>query len=578
MLPSTHNPEIAAAVSAAHADLEALGCASEAEVGFVATAFDRLAAQVKIIVQHAGAIVDCIQDEDMHRVVNSVQSLSAAAIQALYQRLEAEVSILNTLNNEENLLKKLSEAVHRQDAVAAHLKALSVLTSIEVAKLGIWGGNFQILAGELRTFSNSVSTQTLKEKEQTELLRQTIADTARKMEADLPRLQNEVSKAEKDVESTLRVTESALDLMATAPLDFKACVEATSSQIGGLVAAIMSHDITRQQIEHVGQALLLIETGFAQQGWNDETRMATAYAGLMIQAGQLRNAGATVASWVSQIDRCTEGVQQLCVSKVTEVGARVLEQERELSRQIAGIELLQQKSHTYSRQLQEAFGKLTQLLALAGGQLQGAQTIRQRLRLLTFNSLIEASRLEERGAVVSAIANRIKDVSEEWSSIADDSRAALNEILKMVEQANKGMEVCSQAGLDSLRANRESARTALDNVRSIAATAAQEAAQMQAVTLEMQSGLSQDSDSKRKLSECFLALDAVAAGLQNLASGWKASDPSIDGRYDARAVESIFGDSYTTEAERAVLRAVLDGECLPLVAQESFAGNDVELF
>jgi len=47
--------------------------------------------------------------------------------------------------------------------------------------------------------------------------------------------------------------------------------------------------------------------------------------------------------------------------------------------------------------------------------------------------------------------------------------------------------------------------------------------------------------------------------------------------YDAAEVEPLYSASYTTEMERDVLRAALHGTELP-VAQQTFAGNDVELF
>jgi chemotaxis protein histidine kinase CheA len=49
------------------------------------------------------------------------------------------------------------------------------------------------------------------------------------------------------------------------------------------------------------------------------------------------------------------------------------------------------------------------------------------------------------------------------------------------------------------------------------------------------------------------------------------------GRFDATEVGEFFAASYTTEVERDVLHAALRGTAMP-VAQQSFAGNTVELF
>jgi hypothetical protein len=48
-------------------------------------------------------------------------------------------------------------------------------------------------------------------------------------------------------------------------------------------------------------------------------------------------------------------------------------------------------------------------------------------------------------------------------------------------------------------------------------------------------------------------------------------------QYDSAEIEQLFSAFYTTEMEREVLHAALDGTDLP-VARQTFAGNDVELF
>ena len=53
--------------------------------------------------------------------------------------------------------------------------------------------------------------------------------------------------------------------------------------------------------------------------------------------------------------------------------------------------------------------------------------------------------------------------------------------------------------------------------------------------------------------------------------------PGVKEGYDAAEVERLFSTSYTTEMERDVLQAALSGKALP-VAQQNFAGNNVELF
>ncbi|MGC2581230.1 MAG: hypothetical protein WA399_03960, partial [Acidobacteriaceae bacterium] len=73
-----------------------------------------------------------------------------------------------------------------------------------------------------------------------------------------------------------------------------------------------------------------------------------------------------------------------------------------------------------------------------------------------------------------------------------------------------------------------------------------------------------------RLARILAQIDAAREAADREAAGGIAG-------WDPAAIEQRFGSAYTTEMERAVLRAALEGGPLP-VAQEGFAGNAVELF
>lgn len=556
--------EYLASLSTARQELEAHERATESEMEQVSFAFKSLAGQSNTMVHHAAKIVDCIQDRSMYEVLATVRFLSGGLSTVLDEKLEAEISIVAMLRKEASLLGELTDAAHHQQAVASDLRALSVLTNIEVAKLGEIGSGFQILARELSTFSASVSSQT------TELTEH--------MGENLPRLREEMGRAESEIAKTLNVTESALSLMETAPAEFKQFVEEAAQQINGVVVAITSYDITRQQIEHVREALQLIEGMIETAGSAGDDRTATIYAGILVQIGQMQNVQDIVNGWISQIHACMEDIRQLCVSKVFEVGNSILAHERELSSQIATIESLQQRSHEYSERIQDAFSKLSTLLQVVNDHLGRSKIIRQRLRLLTLNSLIEATHLGEMGAVVSEIAYRIKCVSEDWSSITADSQNALTEIVSVVKQAHGLAEACSDNGRENLLANKQQARNALDNVRGTAEVVSREASYMQSITAEMQSHFTEMEAIGRRLSAGFEPILSVLNRLKRIAEAMKASDRGIGERYEMERIRQLFSASYTTEGERVTMQAALDGSSIPLQMEGSFAGNDVELF
>ena len=100
---------------------------------------------------------------------------------------------------------------------------------------------------------------------------------------------------------------------------------------------------------------------------------------------------------------------------------------------------------------------------------------------------------------------------------------------------------------------------------------------MEAATERIQVKIPEAGSSVDLLNACFGRFDTILIELEDVKCHLEIDHPEVKEQYDAAEVEQLFSASYTTEMERDVLRAALRGTELP-VAQQTFAGNDVELF
>ena len=569
--------EFLAYLSGAQDELSRLARETETDVQSVSRAFRRLASQADLILKQAAAIVQCVENENMHTVLATIRSLCLTVRNFLERRLKAVITILEMLESEGTLLGELAEVTDRQPAIAFQLKAMSVHTNVEVAQLGTTESDFQLLAAELSEFSTAVSRQTLELANHTANRRQTIERTRKEAESNLTQMRNEMKLMEDITGQSLDAIDAKLRELAKIPEQFRVCAEHTAQQIAGVVAAIQSHDITRQQIEHVQQGLQLIATKIKSTGNLDDDQLPLAYAGLTIQSCQLKTIRQTVASWTSQIKMCMDGIRQLSASEVVGIGAIVLAQEQDLSAQLAHIELVQQTSQDYGGKIRQTLEGLSGLLELVNEYLQQSQTIGERLQLLTFNSLFEAHRLGRRGAVVAAIANIIERVFTEWNEITAQARLSLGRIQALVKSTDEVMGVFSEASGQDLRQGQTQTKNALYAVRTAAAFVAGEAAQMQTATARMQTDLSRVETTGNRLDSGLGYLETALNQIEALARRWEAEDPHLAGRWDAEEAKKVFSTFYTTEIERDVMHAALSGTQLP-VLQQSLVGNAVELF
>ncbi|MFP5228966.1 MAG: hypothetical protein ACLGXA_15220 [Acidobacteriota bacterium] len=554
-------------------NLRALQGESEREIDRLVRDFQELALESSGILASAGEIVRLAESERMDRVLPGVRTLAAAAQAFIRQRLEATSGVLETVVAEDALLGQLAQLTRGQKAVVRETGVLRVLTNIEVARLGEVGAGFQYLAHELDDFSQSVARSTSEMMEHTEARRRAIGETRRALAAELPATREGFARIEQSLDNASQEVERALAELRQTPLRFEACVEQVAAQIAGVVAAIQGHDITRQQIEHVESALERIAG--AAEGRKDLTAEEMR-AGLAIQSYQLRNVRQTIEEWITQIHSCLEGMTRIASSELLSLGPVVMQQESALSAQLTRIEHLEEACEASDSRVQASFAGIEGLMQLVREHLERSRSVRDRLQLLMFNSIVEASHLGSQADGILEISTTIKRISAAWGEITAKSEAATGQIRALVEENHTTREAFSEASYAPLREARAATGSGLETLREAAAGAESQGRRVESAVATLQTRIAAIAGAAERLEAGFTRLGAVVDAIEEMR---QASDgpgsPASAG--DQAALEARFSAEYTTEIERAVLRAALTGAPLP-VAQQSFAGNSVELF
>lgn len=572
--------EVIATLTTAERELRAMARLVDHEIGTLVRAFETLAGYSDSIITLAAAIVACVENENVSSLLPRVQRLGGAARTFIDGRLQATAGILETVTEEVNLLHQLSLVTGSQEAIAVEIKALSVLTNIEVAHLGTVGAGFQYLARELADFSKSVSEDTRELASRTNDRRAAIEKTKRVLLAEIPCLRERLIRIEIDLNAALAIVDTSLTQLSRAPAQFRTCVEDIARQIVSVVAAIQTHDINRQMNEHVhGAFALIIErlTNARQSEAEVLGELATSYAGLRIQIGQMRSIAETVGQWTAQIRSCMNDILRLSTSEVFGIGRAVLEQERRVTKQLACIEALEGEGQAYSEKTQHSVAGLSNLMQLVREHVQRAESVRDRLRLLAFNSIVEASHLGAKADAILSISKSIKEISAEWAEITDRSQRALQEILHLVKQTHEVMEAFSEASNQRLNEAQVNTRAGLDNLKSAANFTTSRAMEMQIANNKMQTKILDIGKSGDLLDASFGRADAVMKEIESLRLHLEIYHPEVREAYNDEEVVKLFSASYTTEREREVLSAALEG-AEPPSAQQALDGNSVELF
>jgi hypothetical protein len=575
---TTEQSAVAGALKKLENELRTVVADSEKEIGTLVHGFEGLARETGLILDTAGDIVGFAESERMASVLPRVQSLGAAAKSFIQDRLAGTAGILETVTAEAALLEKLAHLTRGQRAIVRETEMLRVLTNIEVARLGEVGAGFQYLAQELDDFSRAVARSTNELTTQTDERRKAIEETRRTLKVELPQMRVDLARIDASLEADVDMVEGTLGQLRQTPVRFRACVEQIAGQVTGVVAAVQGHDITRQQIEHVCEALATIAAEPEENGTGPAAnRLAEMQTGLTIQSYQLRNARETVRGWVAQIRTCLEGIAHIASSEILELAPLVLGQESTLSAQLTRIENLEAECEAGNARVQASFAGISGLLELVSEHLVRSKSVRDRLQLLMFNSIVEASHLGTRADGILEISTTIKRISAAWGEITAQSEAVTHEIRTLVGKSRAKLEAFSEGSDEVLRQAQAETHGGLGILREAAECADRRGREIQTATLALQRKIAEIGGTGERLEACFARLEATVEGIESARLKIPKDSPSASARYDTEAVERRFCRNYTTEMERVVLRAALAGGPLPVV-QQNFAGNSVELF
>jgi hypothetical protein len=555
-------------------ELGALLAESEREIGRLGSDFEGLARQTDAILQTARTIVSCAESERMASVLPRVHKLGEAARAFIAERLAATAGILETVVAEAAQLERLTQLTAGQKAIVKETEMLRVLTNIEVARLGEVGAGFQYLAVELDDFSRTVAESTNELTSHTGERRRGIEETRRTLAVELPQMRQDFARMEESLGQAHSLVDSTLADLRQTPVRFHGCMEEVAAKIGGVVAAIQAHDITRQQLEHVREALGTIAGGLDGEEGEEPAAMRV---GLAIQSYQLRNARRTVEGWVAQIQTCLDGIAHLAGSELLALSPMMMRQENVLTGQLMRIEQLEEECEREDAKVQASFAGTSGLMQLVNEHLARSKEVRDRLQLLMFNSIVEASHLGTQADGILEISKSIKRISDAWREITMQSEAATREIGSLVEHSATALEAFSEGSYAGLREARNETKDGLAILREAAQCAEARGRDIEATVAALQAGIVEVSGIAGRLQLRFTRLDAVLESVERAHRELEKASAAAGGDYDSAAIEERFSASYTTAMERAVLRAALEGGPLP-AAEQSFAGNSVELF
>ncbi len=373
----------------------------------------------------AHQLVELVAGNDSNELVERLRVLFSDMQQYLSSVSQQGVSSCTTL---EKILEQLDNVVQPLEGfrkMDKALRMLSISTKIESSRLGELGAGFITLAMDVEKLSQAVSEKSagiMNQRQSLSLLINSNLTMVRTTEADQYTNAQRILKTVGDNLESLEHLNQACSATGNQVSDIS---EQVAADIGTVVSSMQFHDICRQQIEHVIEALekLMQHTCTSQEVKEEACSTLIAEVGDVceLQSAQLRHAA-------DQLNNATRTI----LESLQDIAAKQAQITCDLQHALMGnssstdnslLHDMEQRMHEVTKILQrcdqadqELAGSMQSIavtIAEIGGFVSDIEAVGSEIDLIALNAQIKAAHTGEQGAALGVLAEAIKRLSLE---------------------------------------------------------------------------------------------------------------------------------------------------------------------
>jgi hypothetical protein len=472
------------------------------------------------------------------------------------RHMESRASERNdALESLRGAVAKVGDAFSGIGQASRTLRSLCVLTRIETARLSGASAEFGALADDVQSLANSMGTAAAGVLDAAGTLGRRAAGTLAGL-ARSDALVKDLSPVIAGVVSGLGAFAEKQARAGVASADLVSQSSEVLAALNNVVTFVQFHDITRQQVEHVIEALKAVSP---DRG--DAAASRTARDALMLQALQLANAaekfGGAVRHLTDDLGRIVGTVQTMAERGRGLCGDARDEQHSFFLKMEQGLTALLNAAGGYEKgeaAAGEAAAELQPILSSMQQAAGDAEEVSARMRHLALNARISASRIGDAGAPLEVLSTAMHELVATYGGFTGVVKEALRALFSSVDRlASKRGAAATQAAADQ-KAGLEAIRATIGDLRSWSEISCDRANGIAGISARLCQQIGEARQGLSTGAEFEYVAARARHDLIQLASELG------DGGGDHGAVDlEAFAARYTMQSEREVHAAILAG-------------------
>ena len=405
------------------------------------------------ITRMSNQLVEVVSGENVQTLTGRLQQMMADMEAYLTEARTRSSDSCCTLERVQELLEKLSEPLEGFQKMNKALRMLSISTKIESARLGEMGSGFVNLAMDVEKLSHQVNDKSAAILAHRQLLATMIA-------SNLTNVRSSDTVQDAKVASSLKSTASSLQELVSVNercTQFGTTVSTISGEvtenISEVVSSMQMHDMTRQQIEHIVEALerllpdlpdsdataidengslaLIVETGDVCELQEAQLRFASAelYAAVCTIVDNLRDV-AGKQSLMADETRNLAGTADSSDTSFVDV----------MSQGMTAITAALTSCAWADQNMSETMKKVANTIGEIATFITDIEAIGSEIDLIALNAQVKAAHTGPEGAALGVLAEAIKRLSDEAVRETDSVAATLKNINIATEHLSLDVE------------------------------------------------------------------------------------------------------------------------------------------
>lgn len=431
--------------------------------------------QAREISDLSADVASRISGEEMKPVIEGFNTVSEM-VEEIGDSFDAKKAMLSSILLN---LARIRTPLTGFEKVVRNLSIIGTFIKIEIAKLGKSDTSFNTLSEDVRRIAALVDAKTASLIDKTDIIFPALKQNISLIENYKSQQEGQSRLVMNKISKNLEIISQRKDIAAQTILDVSGKWRQITASIGEIVQSIQFHDITRQRIEHISEALKKLKQKTADVK-KERTVLRRVYQSLKagrhnsngngsyifpvanliadtckLQYAQLQNANEDFVAAIEHILKnlddvalyagsISEEIMQISGRTESNAGSFIVEMERDvdyLSSSIGAFARIKQD-------LSEAMNTMTRTAADMSGYMKEMEKISIEMQILALNASIHSAHIGDQGKSLSTLADSIHRLAAQTITMVTEIVTNLQEA---VFNAEKLVVMANQESSDSNR-------------------------------------------------------------------------------------------------------------------------------